>query len=184
MKKIASGDVSVLATSPRNWDEQFAQFERDEPTADYMVSWIDCFGRGEEAGRGQYHGAWHVGGTGDFSASLRPEYQDLPDTIMGLVPKSLVWRVLKLFCNQKGHALHQLGQGPSGPGSGRPQGTPLGRRRVFLSFSTTSPTGATPTSRTASSSTRASFPRSAPAKSSPARSRCSKRRGSSPIWAY
>ena len=102
MKRISTGDVNVLATSPRNWDEQFAQFERDEPTADYMVSWVDCFGRGKEAGRGQYHGAWYVKGGDEFSNTFRPEHQDLPDTIMGLVPKSVVWRVLKLFCNRTG----------------------------------------------------------------------------------
>lgn len=102
MKKISTGDLNVLATSPRSWDEQFAQFERDEASADYMVSWIDCFGRGTEAGRGQYHAAWYIKGEGDFCASLLPENQDLPDTIMGLVPKSVVWRVLKLLCNRPG----------------------------------------------------------------------------------
>ena len=102
MKKVSTGDVNVLATSPRNWDEQFEQFERDEATADYMVSWVDAFGRGDEAGRGQYHGAWYVKGNGGFSSTLRTDGQDLPDTIMGLVPKSIVWRVLKLFCNRKG----------------------------------------------------------------------------------
>ncbi len=102
MKRVSTGDLNVLAVSPRNWDEQFAQFERDEPTADYMVSWVDCFGRGKGAGRGQYHGAWYVEGNGDSSASFRPERQDLPDTIMGLVPKSVMWRALKPFCNRTG----------------------------------------------------------------------------------
>ena len=102
MKRVSTGDLNVLAVSPRNWDEQFAQFERDEATADYMVSWVDCFGRGREAGRGQYHGAWYVEGDGGFDAGFRPEGQDLPDTILGLVPKSVVWRVLRPFCNRTG----------------------------------------------------------------------------------
>jgi len=102
MKKIDSGEVKVLATSPRNWDEQFETFEQYEHDCDYMVSWIDCFGRGGAAGRGQFHGAWYVHAHEEFSSSLRPEHQDLPDTIMGFFPKSVVWRFLKWFNNRAG----------------------------------------------------------------------------------
>ncbi|AIE87410.1 putative FAD-linked oxidase [Fimbriimonas ginsengisoli Gsoil 348] len=102
MKRIHSGDLRVLATAPRNWDEQFAEFERHEPNADYMVSWVDCFGRGTESGRGQFHAAWYMDDGHEFSSSFRPEHQDLPDTIMGLVPKSVVWRFLKILNNRWG----------------------------------------------------------------------------------
>ena len=105
MKRVGTGDLKVFATSPRDWDGQFAQFERDEASADYMVSWVDCFARGREAGRGQYHGAWYVPGNGEFSSTLLPEHQDLPDTILGFVPKSMVWRVLRRFCNRPGMRL-------------------------------------------------------------------------------
>lgn len=102
MKRIHSGDLRVLALSPKNWDEQFEVFERFEKDSDYMVSWVDCFGRGSQAGRGQFHAAWYAGDGNEFSASLRPEHQDLPDTIMGRIPKSVVWRILKKFCNRTG----------------------------------------------------------------------------------
>jgi len=102
MKKVDTGDIKVLAISPRNWDEQFAIFEQYEPNADYMVSWVDCFGRGEEAGRGQFHGAWYRHDRTDYSSSLRPEHQDLPDTILGFFPKSVVWRFLKLLNHRPG----------------------------------------------------------------------------------
>jgi decaprenylphospho-beta-D-ribofuranose 2-oxidase len=102
MKRIHSGDLRVLATAPRNWDEQFAEFERFEANADYMVSWVDCFGRGANAGRGQFHAAWYLDDGHEFSPSFRPEHQDLPDTIMGLVPKSIVWRFLKTLNNRTG----------------------------------------------------------------------------------
>jgi len=102
MKKIASGDVKVLATSPRNWDEQFETLQAYEHDCDYMVSWVDCFGRGAGAGRGQFHGAWYVHGHDQFSSSLRPEHQDLPDTILGFFPKSVVWRFLKTLNNRTG----------------------------------------------------------------------------------
>ncbi len=100
MKRIDSGDLRVFANTPRNWDEQIATFERFEHESDYMVSWIDCFARGDQAGRGQFHAAWYIHER--FEASLRPDHQDLPDTIMGLVPKSVVWRFLKPLNNRFG----------------------------------------------------------------------------------
>src|ERR1044072_5011812 len=102
MKRIHSGDLHVLPLALSNWDEQFKAFEDLEGTADYMVSWVDCFGKGAKAGRGLFHAAWYTNGEGDFSATLLHDHQDLPDTILGLVPKSVVWRVLKMFCKRAG----------------------------------------------------------------------------------
>lgn len=102
MKRVHSGMLKVLAVECKNWDEQFSVFDEHEPTADYLVSWIDCFGRGEGLGRGQIHAAWYLDEPGDFPASLRPDHQDLPDTILGLMPKSVMWRFLKPFNNRTG----------------------------------------------------------------------------------
>jgi decaprenylphospho-beta-D-ribofuranose 2-oxidase len=79
--------------------------ERFESTADYMVSWVDCFGRGRHAGRGLAHVAWYEHEASELPASLRPEHQDLPDTILGVVPKSTMWRVLRRFNNRTGMRL-------------------------------------------------------------------------------
>jgi decaprenylphospho-beta-D-ribofuranose 2-oxidase len=100
MKRIENGNVRVLATSPKSWEEQFAEFERYEKEADYMVSWVDCFAKGPEAGRGQFHAAWYE--RGKDVASLLPQNQDLPDTILGFFPKSSVWRFLKPLNNRTG----------------------------------------------------------------------------------
>jgi decaprenylphospho-beta-D-ribofuranose 2-oxidase len=102
LKKIHSGDLHVLPLSCANWDEHFEAFERYVPEADYQVSWIDCFGAGRASGRGQFHAAWYADEPGDTLISLRAEHQDLPDTVMGLVPKSMMWRALKLFNNRTG----------------------------------------------------------------------------------
>lgn len=102
MKEVAGGELRVLPVSVANWEEQFRAFEAHERDADYMVSWVDCFARGRAAGRGLFHAAWYAGGEGSYSATLKPSNQDLPDTILGLVPKSTVWRVLKMFCNRPG----------------------------------------------------------------------------------
>jgi decaprenylphospho-beta-D-ribofuranose 2-oxidase len=98
MKKVACGNLRVLPLSAKNFDEQFAIFERLEHDADYMVSWIDCFGRGKQLGRGAFHAAWylHEGN----SATLRPANQDLPDMILNFFPKSMVWKILKRLNNR------------------------------------------------------------------------------------
>lgn len=102
LKRIHSGNLRVLAVECRNWNEQFSVLAEHEPTADYLVSWVDCFGRGKGAGRGQIHAAWYLDEPGDLPASLRPDNQDLPDTILGLLPKSMVWRFLKPLNNRAG----------------------------------------------------------------------------------
>jgi len=102
LKRIHSGDLKVLAAACANWDEQFAAMERHEGDADYLVSWVDCFATGEKAGRGLYHAAWYLDEGSESPMSLRPEHQDLPDTILGFMPKSVMWRFLKPFCNRTG----------------------------------------------------------------------------------
>ena len=97
LKKVHSGDLHVLPLTCANWDEHFAAFERYVPEADYQVSWIDCFGKGDLSGRGQFHAAWYASESGDGLMTLRPEHQDLPDTMMGFLPKSVIWRALKVF---------------------------------------------------------------------------------------
>lgn len=102
MKRVFSGQVSVLARSCSGWAEQFAAFEEFEQGADYMVSWVDGFARGKAAGRGLFHAASYIHESGEAPASLRPENQDLPETILGFFPKATVWRVLRHFNNRLG----------------------------------------------------------------------------------
>jgi decaprenylphospho-beta-D-ribofuranose 2-oxidase len=105
MKKIYSGDLEVLPVSCRNWDDQFSTFEAFENDADYLVSWIDCFAGGAHTGRGQIHVGWYAHESSELPASLRPERQDLPDTILGRFPKATVWRMLRRFNNRFGMRL-------------------------------------------------------------------------------
>ncbi len=102
MSKISTGNLRVLAVSPRDWDQQFELFEKYEGDADYMVSWVDCFGRGDQSGRGQFHAGWYLQSDEADYRSLLIDSQDLPDSIMGLVPKSVVWRFLKPLNNRFG----------------------------------------------------------------------------------
>lgn len=102
MKRIHSGDLRVLPLSAPNWDAQFETFDTLSSEADYLVSWIDCFARGDKAGRGLIHAAWYVDEAGATPSSLLPAHQDLPDTILGLIPKSVTWRFLKPLANRTG----------------------------------------------------------------------------------
>jgi decaprenylphospho-beta-D-ribofuranose 2-oxidase len=101
LKRISSGNVRVEAVSCRNWEEQFSAFERFEGKTEYVVTWLDCFGRGDNEGRGILHAAQHdEGPPGEPSLSISS--QILPTHIMGLFPKSSVWRVLKLLNHRAG----------------------------------------------------------------------------------
>jgi hypothetical protein len=70
------------------------------PKSDYCVGWIDCFAGGSGLGRGLVHQANYLSGAEDPQgrALLDNEKQGLPPTVMG-VPRSMVWRVMKLFNN-------------------------------------------------------------------------------------
>jgi decaprenylphospho-beta-D-ribofuranose 2-oxidase len=100
MHHVASGNLKVLAEAAKNWDEEFELFEQYEHDADYMVSWVECFGKGKKAGRGQFHAAWYPERI-DLK-SRKPESQDLPPLLMGFFPKSMMWKVMKKFFNRPG----------------------------------------------------------------------------------
>ena len=107
MKRVESGLLSVYAFSTRNFDEIFREFEARLGDSDYLVGWIDCFARGEALGRGLVHQARYLHRADDPqpAQTLRVENQELPDTILGLVPKSIMWRFMKPFANNAGMRL-------------------------------------------------------------------------------
>ena len=104
LEPITSGNVRVLTTSPKDWDATFVEFERFED-ADHRVAWIDLFARGPKAGRGQFSAAWHLRPEHPDLLSLRPSEQDPAETVLGFLPKSILWRVLKPFVNRPGMCL-------------------------------------------------------------------------------
>ncbi|MBV6457687.1 MAG: Decaprenylphosphoryl-beta-D-ribose oxidase [Fimbriimonadaceae bacterium] len=102
LKHVASGDLHVLPISVTNLQSQFAAFDEFVDDADYMVSWIDAFGSGKSLGRGLFHAAWYTEEAGNPPASLLPGHQEISDTMMGVVPKALAWRLLKPFNRRLG----------------------------------------------------------------------------------
>jgi decaprenylphospho-beta-D-ribofuranose 2-oxidase len=106
-KKVYSGLLEVRAKSTRTLRETFEYFEAKKATSDYLVAWIDCFGRKDELGRGLIHDARYLrpGEDPDPAATLAVKAQELPKNILGVVPKGEVWRVLRLFNHDAGMRL-------------------------------------------------------------------------------
>jgi FAD/FMN-containing dehydrogenase len=104
MKKVYSGLLSVYAFSTQNFADIIREFEARMDTADYLVGWIDCFAKGRALGRGLVHEAryLHPGDDPNPAQTLRVENQELPDTLFGLFPKSLMWRLMKPLANNPG----------------------------------------------------------------------------------
>ena len=107
MKRVYSGLLDVQAVAARNFDELFAKFEEHLPTSDYLVGWVDCFAEGKALGRGQIHRANYLAPGDDPLAAqtLRVTHQELPETLFGIVPKSILWRLMKPFVNNTGMKL-------------------------------------------------------------------------------
>ena len=107
LKKVYSGLLNITPIGIQNFDHLFQVFEERLPQSDYLVGWIDCFGTGAGLGRGQVHQANYLkpGEDKNPGQTLRVENQELPDSILGVVPKSLMWRFMKPFVNDPGMRL-------------------------------------------------------------------------------
>jgi len=104
LKKIYSGQLSVEAFATKSFGEIIERFNEREADADYLVGWIDCFATGSELGRGLVHQANYLpaGADPNPAQTLRVKNQELPDTLMGIFPKSSMWRLLQPFSNNLG----------------------------------------------------------------------------------
>lgn len=116
LKKVYSGLLDVTAYSAANFDALFELFEDRLPHVDYLVGWIDCFASGKSLGRAIIHDANYLrpGEDSEPVQSLRVVNQELPDTIMGLVPKSIMWRIMKPVTNDPGLKFVNAGKFVSG----------------------------------------------------------------------
>jgi FAD/FMN-containing dehydrogenase len=107
MKRVYSGLLKVEAWATHNIGELIEDFEQRRHTANYLVAWIDCFAGGKNLGRNLIHQAdyLHAGEDPNPAQTLRCESQECPATIMGLIPKSIMWRLMKPFANAPGMRL-------------------------------------------------------------------------------
>ncbi len=104
MKRVYAGDLWVSAWAVENMGRMLNDIDSRKSTSDYIVGWVDTTAGGAGRGRGQIHGADYLTPEEEPYPvrSLSPEYQVLPDTLLGLVPKSIVWRLMRPVMNRPG----------------------------------------------------------------------------------
>ena len=106
-KRVHSGLMEVRGVSTHDLREMMEVFEAEKKGADYLVGWIDCFPGGDRSGRGLVHVGRNLdlGEDPDPAATLDVRAQSLPANILGVFPKSEVWRALRLFNHDAGMRL-------------------------------------------------------------------------------
>ena len=104
MKRIYSGNLRVETWTEPGLTYAIAAIDAHKTEYDYIVGWIDCTVDGERLGRGQIHTADYLAPGEDASPAQTQgvDYQMLPDTFFGLIPKSIVWRFMRLLFNNPG----------------------------------------------------------------------------------
>ncbi|MCC7360048.1 MAG: FAD-binding oxidoreductase [Anaerolineales bacterium] len=111
LKRIYSGDLAVEAWAAPSLQDMLADIDRCRE-ADYIVGWVDGTTGGAHLGRGQIHRARYLAPGEDAhpAHSLSLAYQDLPDTLFGLIPKAIIWRFMPLGLNRLGMRFANLGK--------------------------------------------------------------------------
>jgi decaprenylphospho-beta-D-ribofuranose 2-oxidase len=104
LKHIYSGDLAVEAWAAPSLRATLDEMEPLKAEADYLVGWIDGTAGGRARGRGQIHQARYLppGADARPAQTLSVDYQVLPDTLFGLLPKSILWRFMRLGLNRAG----------------------------------------------------------------------------------
>ncbi len=104
MKRMYSGLLDVRAWPVKSLSEQLAALYEGAPDYDYIVGWLDATARGSSLGRGQIHAAsyLHEGDDPDPHRTLQVEYQTLPATMFGIIPKSIIHYFMAPFMNNPG----------------------------------------------------------------------------------
>src|SRR5947209_576139 len=102
LERVRSGLLRVEEWAAGSLAEIFSLFAQNLDRAEHLIGWIDGFARGPALGRGLVQMANTLGHTPDAARTLRPAYQDLPPTVLGIVPRSMLWRVMKLGANDLG----------------------------------------------------------------------------------
>lgn len=104
LHKVPGGRLRVSVLAPRSLAEMVDLMEAERERSDYLVGWIDGFATGASLGRGIVHRAEHAGPSIDSEAlaTLSPARQELPRTILGVVPSSWMWLLFRPFVNDVG----------------------------------------------------------------------------------
>ncbi len=112
LKKIYSGHLEVTGCSRPNLESVISWFDENREGSDYLVGWVDSTARGKSFGRGEMHKARYLepGEDPAPARTLSLEAQSVPDSIMGLIPKSSMWFYMGFFFNNPGMTLVNTGK--------------------------------------------------------------------------
>ena len=104
LKRIHSGNVRVHARAVANLGELLADLDRRARAHDYAVGWVDVTAGGYRTGRGQIHFADHLaeGEESHSARTLRLDHQALPHKLGGIIPRTPLWLIMRLFTNDLG----------------------------------------------------------------------------------
>ena len=107
MKRIYSGYLDVFTQTQHDLDGMFDYFNAYAGSSDYIVGWINSFGKGSALGEGDVHRANYLPPGADLapSQSLRLENQHLTPNMFGILPRSIVWMGMRPFMNNLGTSL-------------------------------------------------------------------------------
>ncbi len=104
MKRVYSGLVDVKEWNVLNLEDQLSALLDGAPRNDYIVGWLDGTARGKSLGRGQMHAANYLAKDEDPdpAETMCVDFQTLPDTFFGIVPKSKLHYLMGLGLNNLG----------------------------------------------------------------------------------
>jgi decaprenylphospho-beta-D-ribofuranose 2-oxidase len=135
LERVRSGLLRVQEFAAPALDELFTIFEQNLERADYLIGWIDGFATGQNLGRGLVQIARHVEHDPNAHVTLRADYQELPDTMLGILPRSRLWLAMKPTVNDLGmRALNTARYALGARRSGRVRYTPHAQFHFFHDF--------------------------------------------------
>ncbi|MGI8825792.1 MAG: FAD-binding oxidoreductase [Chloroflexota bacterium] len=135
LERISSGLLNVREEAVRSLDEMFASFRSHSPRADYLIGWIDGFATGHDLGRGLVQIATHVHDDPEPGRTLSARAQLLPDTVLGIIPRSRLWLAMKPVVNDVGmRAVNRLRYAAGSKRAGRMTRVPHVQFHFFHDF--------------------------------------------------
>lgn len=112
LKRIYSGLLHVEGHTRPNLSQTMAYFDEHLANSDYLVAWLDAFSGGAKLGRSEIHRAvnFRPGEDPIPNQTLRLENQHVPPDILGLLPRSALWRFQLPFWNNVGMRFVNMGK--------------------------------------------------------------------------
>lgn len=96
MRAVSSGMLRVRRLKSRNLSDTFAMLEAWSARAEYLTGWIDGTAGGPALGRAVVLAGQHVTDEQTSVQTLRSDFQEIPPLVGGIVPRSELWRFLRL----------------------------------------------------------------------------------------